>query len=138
MADRRSNVTRNVVGVGVVAAALGYFLGGQGFGLGAGNGNGTGSGQAAVQSEAPAESGSQEQRAAQEIPDTIEVVIEGETVTINGNAAKDAEELKGYVEEYNSDTRKFVLTEKEAILETYNWVKGVFDEMGVTLEEAKR
>ena len=98
----------------------------------------TGSGQAAVQSEAPAESGSQEQGAAQEIPDTIEVVIEGETVTINGNAAKDAEELKGYVEEYNSDTRKFVLTEKEAILETYNWVKGVFDEMGVTLEEAKR
>ena len=132
MADRRSNVTRNVVGVGVVAAALVYFLGGQGFGLGAGNGNGTGSGQAAVQSEAPAEG------AAQEIPDTIEVVIEGETVTINGNAAKDAEELKGYVEEYNSDTRKFVLTEKEAILETYNWVKGVFDEMGVTLEEAKR
>ena len=120
MADRRSNVTQNVVGVGVVAAALVYFLGGQGFGLGAGNGNGTGSGQAAVQSEAPA------------------VVIEGETVTINGNAAKDAEELKGYVEEYNSDTRKFVLTEKEAILETYNWVKGVFDEMGVTLEEAKR
>lgn len=138
MADRRSNVTRNVVGVGVVAAALVYFLGGQGFGLGAGNGNGTGSGQAAVQSEAPAESGSQEQGAAQEIPDTIEVVIEGETVTINGNAVKDAEELKGYVEEYNSDTRKFVLTEKEAILETYNWVKGVFDEMGVTLEEAKR
>lgn len=138
MADRRSNVTRNVVGVGVVAAALVYFLGGQGFGLSAGNGNGTGSGQATVQSEAPAESGSQAQGASQEIPDTIEVVIEGEKVTINGNAAKDAEELKGYVEEYNSDTRKFVLTEKEAILETYNWVKGVFDELGVTLEEAKR
>ena len=47
------------------------------------------------------------------------------------------QELKKYVEEYNSDSRTFTLEEEESILDTYNWVKEVFDELDIQLKNSK-
>ena len=41
------------------------------------------------------------------------------------------------VEEYNSDSRTFTLEEEESILDTYNWVKAVFDELDIQLKNSR-
>ena len=38
-----------------------------------------------------------------------------------------------YILEYNSDTRKFVLDDKNSILAEYKWVNEAFSELGITL-----
>ena len=73
----------------------------------------------------------------EEIPDVIVVRIKEDKVTINGHEVANQEELRKYVEEYNSDTRTFVLEEEQSILETYNWVKAVFDELDIQLKNSK-
>ena len=72
------------------------------------------------------------------IPDEIVVRIEENTVTINGHPVADKEELKKYVEEYNTDFRTFTLEEDYSILETYNWVKEVFDELDIHLKNSRQ
>ena len=72
-----------------------------------------------------------------EIPDVIVVRIVKDKVTINGHEVSNKEELKKYVEEYNSDKRTFTLEEEESILGTYNWVKEVFDELDIQLKNSK-
>ena len=64
-----------------------------------------------------------------EIPSEIHVLVEEKTVTINGHEAADAETLKAYIEKYNSDSVKFYLEDKQAILDTYNMVIDTFDEL---------
>ena len=71
------------------------------------------------------------------IPDNIIVTIKKDVVTINGHQVADRDELKKYVEEYNSDSRTFTLEEEESILDTYNWVKEVFDELDIQLKNSK-
>ena len=67
----------------------------------------------------------------------IVVRIVKDKVTINGHEVSNKEELKKYVEEYNSDKRTFTLEEEESILGTYNWVKEVFDELDIQLKNSK-
>jgi hypothetical protein len=74
---------------------------------------------------------------ASEIPDNIIVSIKKDVVTINGHQVADRDELKKYVEEYNSDSRTFTLEEEESILDTYNWVKEVFDELDIQLKNSR-
>ena len=38
---------------------------------------------------------------------------------------------------YNSDSRTFTLEEEESILDTYNWVKAVFDELDIQLKNSR-
>ena len=123
-------VAKGVGGVAVVGiAALLYFGPGQGWFPGIGTGSGEGSTTAQSASSAAASS------VEAEIPDNILITIEEEVVTINGVVVESAEELKKLVEEYNSDARTFRLEEKQSIKEAYDWVKGVFDELGITLTE---
>ena len=74
---------------------------------------------------------------ASEIPDNIIVSIKKDVVTINGHQVADSEELRKYVEEYNSDSRTCTLEEEESILDTYNWVKAVFDELDIQLKNSR-
>ena len=125
MANDRNNNERSGgrSAIGILALLLllgggGYFGLGPGKGLLPGNGNST--------ETAQEESASETQEAAEE-----------DKVTINGHEVANQEELRKYVEEYNSDTRTFVLEEEQSILETYNWVKAVFDELDIQLKNSK-
>ena len=144
---KNNNGGRGAAAAGVVAPLL--LLGGGGyFGLGPGQdmlpGNGDTVQQDQSAGEAEAEVQPQETENTQdvkeessEIPDVIVVRIVQDKVTINGHEVKDKEELKKYVEEYNSDKRTFTLEEEESILGTYNWVKEVFDELDIQLKNSR-
>ncbi|MBQ6735786.1 MAG: hypothetical protein IJR00_12875 [Lachnospiraceae bacterium] len=122
-------VAKGVGGVAVVGiAALLYFGPGQGWfpGVGTGSGEGETTAQSASSALSSVEA---------EIPDNILITIEEEVVTINGVVVESAEELKKFVEEYNTDARTFQLEENHSIKESYDWVKGVFEELGITLVE---
>ena len=122
-------VAKGVGGVAVVGiAALLYFGPGQGWFPG--TGTGSGEGETTAQSASSALSSVEA-----EIPDNILITIEEEVVTINGVVVESAEELKKFVEEYNTDARTFQLEENHSIKESYDWVKGVFEELGITLVE---
>ena len=144
---KNNNGGRGAAAAGVVALLL--LLGGGGFfGFGPGHdmlpGNGDTVQQEQSAGEAEAEAQPQETENTQdvkeessEIPDVIVVRIVQDKVTINGHEVKDKEELKKYVEEYNSDKRTFTLEEEESILGTYNWVKEVFDELDIQLKNSR-
>ena len=122
-------VAKGVGGVAVVGiAALLYFGPGQGWFPGTGTGSGDGETTAVTASSAASS-------VEGEIPDNILITIEEEVVTINGVVVESAEELKKFVEEYNTDARTFQLEENHSIKESYDWVKGVFEELGITLVE---
>ena len=122
-------VAKGVGGVAVVGiAALLYFGPGQGWFPGTGTGSGDGETTAVTASSAASS-------VEGEIPDNILITIEEEVVTINGVVVENAEELKKIVEEYNTDARTFQLEENHSIKESYDWVKGVFEELGITLVE---
>lgn len=72
----------------------------------------------------------------EDIPATIIVSIKEDQVTINGHPVKNENELRQYIEDYNSDTRTFILEEDQSILETYNWVKGTFTALDIELKNS--
>ena len=118
MAEERNNGGggRTAATAGIIALLL--LLGGGGyFGLGPGQGMLPGNGDS-VQQEQSESQGEAKEAAAQTEQDQ-------------------KEELKKYVEEYNSDSRTFTLEEEESILDTYNWVKEVFDELDIQLKNSK-
>ena len=134
--------------IGILALLLligagGYFGFGPGQGLLPGNGNSTETAQEESVSETQedADAAKDQEKAEdpqeEEIPDVIVVRIKEDKVTINGHEVANQEELRKYVEEYNSDSRTFVLEEEQSILETYNWVKAVFDELDIQLKNSK-
>ena len=148
MADERNNGGggRTAATAGIIALLL--LLGGGGyFGLGPGQGLLPGNGDSVQQQQSDGQGEAQEtaaqteqevkEEAVSEIPDNIIVTIKKDVVTINGHEVADREELKKYVEEYNSDSRTFTLEEEESILDTYNWVKEVFDELDIQLKNSK-
>ncbi len=148
MADERNNGGggRTAATAGIIALLL--LLGGGGyFGLGPGQGLLPGNGDSVQQQQSEGQGEAQEtvaqteqeekEEAVSEIPDNIIVTIKKDAVTINGHEVADREELKKYVEEYNSDSRTFTLEEEESILDTYNWVKEVFDELDIQLKNSK-
>ena len=125
-----------MAGVGIIAALL-LLGGGLGYSaLGLGDGSGEGQKQQTVATSAPEQDTDRSASSGQEdkeIPETIVVKISEKTVTINDNPVSDKEELKKYILEYNSDTRKFVLDDKNSILAEYKWVNEAFSELGITL-----
>lgn len=133
----------------LIGGGAGYGLGNGGLGPGGSPQGGAATEQTQVQEEAaeqadPAEetepeTAQKQEEAEQEeaVPDTIIVTIHEKDVTINGHAVQNAEELRAYVEKYHNDSRTYVLEEDHAILETYNWVKGVFDDMEIALKNSK-
>ena len=139
------NGGRGAAAAGVVALLL--LLGGGGyFGLGPGQDMLPGNGDTVQQEQSAGEAEAQPQETentqdvkeeSSEIPDVIVVRIVQDKVTINGHEVNDKEELKKYVEEYNSDKRTFTLEEEESILGTYNWVKEVFDELDIQLKNSR-
>lgn len=145
---------RNSGGGGKTAATVGILalllmLGGGGyFGLGPGAGLGTGSSDGNSEAQKQEESVEEAEQAAEtaeaeeetqeeQVPDVIVVSIKQDKVTINGHEVSNEEELRSYVEEYNSDNRTFTLEEDQSILDTYNWVKSVFDDLDIQLKNAK-
>ena len=147
MAEERNNGGggRTAATAGIIALLLlgggGYFGLGPGQGMLPGNGDSVQQEQSESQGEAKEAAAQTEQdqkeEAVSEIPDNIIVTIKKDVVTINGHEVADSEELKKYVEEYNSDSRTFILEEEESILDTYNWVKEVFDELDIQLKNSK-
>lgn len=150
--ERSGRGGRTAAAAGIVALLL--MLGGGGYlGLGLGNGRdtGSGSGTESVQQEADREAADAADKTESDgaagadasdpreetVPDVIVVSIKEDKVTINGHEAADRDELRQYVEDYNSDSRTFTLEEEQSILETYNWVKAVFDELDIQLKNSR-
>ena len=147
--ERNGRGGRTAAAAGIVALIL--MLGGGGyFGLGLGNGQDTGSGsgtesvqqetdqKAADQAGSDGAAGSEAPDPGEEaVPDVIVVSIKEDKVAINGHEVADQAELRQYVEDYNSDSRTFTLEEEQSILETYNWVKAVFDELDIQLKNSR-
>ena len=144
--DRNKGGGKSVAAAGIIALIL--MLGGGGyFGLGAGKGQdaGTGGGTETAQqeeakepsAEALPEPQEEAEEQAEKVPDVIVVTIKEDKVTINGHDVADQSELRQYVEEYNSDARTFTREEEQSMLETYNWVKAVFDDLDLQLKNAK-
>ena len=127
---KRSGIPAIVLLLALIALLLYIFLG-NGFGLGdkMGFGKGDGDTEEETTREVPSDEPVLEEDA--EIPSEIHVLVEEKTVTINGHEASDAETLKAYIEKYNSDSVKFYLEDKQAILDTYNMVTDTFDELGI-------
>ena len=133
----------------LIGGVGGFGLGNGGLGLGGSPQGGASQEQTPAQEESEAQADpaeetepetAQEQEQDQQeeaVPDTIIVTIHEKDVTINGHAVQNAEELRAYVEKYHNDSRTYVLEEDHAILETYNWVKGVFDDMESALKNSK-
>ena len=150
--ERNGKGGRTAATAGIIALLL-MLGGGSYFGLGLGNGQDTGSGGGTenVQQEAQQETADAADKAESDVaaeaeaadsqkeamPDVIVVTIKEDKVTINGHEVADQAELKQYVEDYNSDTRTFTLEEEQSILETYNWVKAVFDELDIQLKNSR-
>lgn len=119
-----------VGGAAVIVGAV--FFGTHGFGLGTGKGPGTGETQSVNREVAEKDVPKAEEA---EIPNNVIVSIVENEVSINGEKIADYDALHDWVEEYNRDSRTFELHEERSILETYEWVKKVFDDLGVTLIE---
>ena len=112
-----------------------FLFGGFGFGFGSGDGDGdSGSKSKNEKVEATKEDKDDKDRG-EEIPDEIIVKIDEDKVTINGIKVEDADALKVKVNEYNSDSRTFRLEQEYATVSTYEWVKGVFDDLEIYLKE---
>ena len=135
MAKERNNGGggRTAATAGIIALLL--LLGGGGyFGLGPGQGMLPGNGDSVQQEQSEGQGDAQQvseqteqdkkEETASEIPDNIIVSIKKDVVTINGH-------------QVNSDSRTFTLEEEESILDTYNWVKAVFDELDIQLKNSK-
>ena len=153
MADERNGGGGKGAAAAGIAAQLLLLGGGGFFGLGPGQGMLPGNGDSVQQEQSEGKSEAQEEAkndaqetaqeqkeketAGEEIPDNIIVTIRKDKVTINGHEVADQEELRKYVEEYNSDSRTFTLEEEESILDTYNWVKAVFDELDIQLKNSR-
>ena len=122
---------KKIIALLLIAAVIVFvfFKFGGGFGSG---GNGDGSKTQSESTEKKTEEKT-EQKEEKEIPLTVIVKIYEDKVTINDTPVENAEELKKIVEDYNTDSRKFVLEENKSILETYKWVTGVFIDLGIAL-----
>ena len=116
MAEERNNggggrtaATAGIIALLLILGGGGYFGLGPGQGLLPGNGDSVQQEQSEGQGEAKEAAEQTEQtekeEAQSEIPDNIVVSIKKDVVTINGHQVADSEELRKYVEEYNSDSR---------------------------------
>ena len=59
------------------------------------------------------------------------VTIREDQVFVGDKQIKNAEELKAYIEEINTDQAEFRLKDENSILDTYEWVTKVFEELKI-------
>ena len=136
---------KKVLGIVVVLAVIAVILWLIfGKGIGFGNGEGTVTEESSSEAaEAEERSLPQEDEAADEdtdesdnekiLPDKITVIIQEDKVFVEDKQFEDADTLKEYIEEINSDSRVFYLEDKDSILATREWVEGVFEELQIKL-----
>lgn len=128
-----------ILAVIVVILVLALLLG-KGLGLGKGNGSGDGdskaTSQTAVEDSVEADETdetNQVDASSKELPNKITVAIKEDMVYVEDKQIADAEELKSYIEEINTDSKEYILRDENSLLDTYEWVTNVFDELKIKL-----
>ena len=133
----------------VIIAIIAFLIFGKGlgFGLGSGNGDGDGSGQEIVEASedetSSNESSNRQQTEAEEVrsgglsnlPDRITITIKEDEVVVEDIPIENKDVLKEYLEQINTDSKEYFLNDENSILATYEWVKSVFEELNISLNE---
>ena len=139
------NKVLGVLAVVVIIVLVLFILFGKGIGFGSGSNSGDDktvednnvsdavNTEEIVQPVQEKEEESDETKDEEELPNRIIVTIKEDKVFIEDTQFEDAESLKEYLEEINTDYREFFLKDEGSILDTYEWVKEVFDELKITL-----
>ena len=123
-----------ILGIGSVLAIIVIVILVLFFKFGVGNGDGSGDGSTELSSQESVEVIEPENNTDnQDLPNTIIVIIKENQVFVEEKQIEDADELKQYIEEINTDERKFELKEENSIMDTYEWVTKVFDELEIQL-----
>lgn len=128
-----------LIAVIIVILVLVLLLG-KGFGFGNGNGSGNAEGEGTKQTVVEESTEINETDAAipteeieQELPDEITITIKEDKVFVEDKQIENSEELKTYIEEINTDSKEYYLVDENSILDTYEWVTSVFDELKIKL-----
>ncbi len=126
----------------IVILAIIVLLKGCGLGFGTGVGTGDGEGkapEAAVSQETTKQVSNTDSLNDDEksLPNRITVTIKEDKVFVEEMQIEDAESLKDYIEEINTDTREYFLKDENSILDTYDWVTGVFEELKIVLNSVE-
>lgn len=141
---KKKGIKKKVAGGSAVAAiaAVLLLLPKNGLGLG-GGGNGIGipgisqESQEDSQRETIQQEGIEDQQIdqsqAEELSSVVIITIKENQVFVGERQFDTAEELKAYIEEIHTDEREFKLRDEHSILETYEWVVKVFDELKIPL-----
>lgn len=75
----------------------------------------------------------QAEESRKELPNKITVTIKEDKVYVEDKQIKGSEELKVYIEEINTDSKEYILKDENSILDTYEWVTNVFDDLKIKL-----
>lgn len=134
---------KKILGIIVVAIIVILVLAlvfGKGLGLGKGNGSSDGNSiatsQTTVEESVDADETDetiQVDASSKELPNTITITIKEDKVYVEDKQIADAEELKSYIEEINTDNKEYILKDENSILDTYEWVTNAFDELKIKL-----
>lgn len=132
-----------ILAVIVIIVLLILFGKGFGFGFGSGNGDGDGDGSGQEVTESVVDETDSQQNESEdvksstlsELPDRITITIKEDKVFLEDIPIENAEALREYLEEINTDSKEYVLNDENSILGTYEWVVGVFEELNIPLKE---
>ena len=135
---------KKILGIIVVAIIMILVLAlvfGKGLGLGKGNGSSDGNSiatsQTTVEESVDADETDetiQVDASSKELPNKITITIKEDKVYVEDKQIADAEELKSYIEEINTDSKEYILKDENSILDTYEWVTNAFDELKIKLD----
>lgn len=122
-----------------VMLVLALFIG-KGIGFGKGNGSGDGDSKVVVQTTVEEDTDSNktdetvhEDGSTKELPDKITITINEDKVYVENKQIADSDELTTYLEEINTDSKEYILKDENSILDTYEWVTNVFDDLKIKL-----
>lgn len=69
------------------------------------------------------------------IPEKVEILVDGELVCVNGWACRDQEELKEFLAAFGTGSREFEITSGKADPDTLQWVRDIFESLGISCTE---
>lgn len=113
-----------------------------GKGIGFGKGNESGDGDSKVTAQSTVEENvdanetdetAQVDEGSAELLNKITVTIKEDKVYVEDKQIADSEKLKAYIEEINTDSKEYILKDENSILDTYEWVTNVFDDLKIKL-----
>ena len=135
---KKKKSLKGVAAVGLVAAAAWLFAHFPGLGLGLGTGPGADNAGATVpQTE---ENVSTEQTEATKVTkeiEVIDVVVAGDTITVNKTAASDEAAIRDRILEIYKDGISINLKDDKAVKASYDLAKKVLDDLGYSYTETK-